>query len=81
MARLPVLALPSEMPMPEAPSRQVTWSIEPVGEECLLVAIRDDGLRIAQLHDTREAAEAHALQLYAYLIETTSACPPDAEAC
>lgn len=69
------------MPMPEAPSRQVTWSIEPVGEECLLVAIRDDGLRIAQLHDTREAAEAHALQLYAYLIETTSACPPDAEAC
>jgi hypothetical protein len=69
------------MSMPETTSRRVTWSIEAVGEECLLVAIRDDGLRIAQLHDTREAAEAHALQLYAYLVEATSACPPDAEAC
>jgi hypothetical protein len=69
------------MPMPELAPRRVTWSIEAIGEECLLVAIRDDGLRIAQLHDTREAAEAHARQLYAYLIEKTSACPPDAEAC
>jgi hypothetical protein len=69
------------MLMPQLPSRRVTWSIEAVGEECLLVAIRDDGLRIAQLHDTREAAEAHARRLYDYLIETTSACPPDAEAC
>jgi hypothetical protein len=68
------------MPLPQPPHR-VTWSIETVGEECLLVAIRDDGLRIAQLHDTREAAEAHAQRLYAYLIEATSACPPDAEAC
>ena len=68
------------MPLSE-PRRHVTWSIEPVGEECLLVAIRDDGLRIAQLHDTREAAEAHAHRLYAYLIETTSACPADAETC
>jgi hypothetical protein len=66
------------MPMTDGPGRRVTWSIEAVGDECLLVAIRDDGLRIAQLHDTREAAEAHALQLYAYLIEATGACPPDA---
>jgi hypothetical protein len=68
-------------PRPELPPHRVTWSIEAIGEECLLVAIRDDGLRIAQLHDTREAAEAHARQLYAYLIETTSACPSDAELC
>jgi hypothetical protein len=69
------------MQTPDRPPHHVTWSIEAVGEECLLVAIRDDGLRIAQLHDTREAAEVHARQLYAYLIEATSACPPDAEAC
>jgi hypothetical protein len=69
------------MQTPDRPSHRVTWSIEAVGEECLLVAIRDDGLRIAQLHDTREAAEVHARQLYAYLIEATIACPPDAEAC
>lgn len=67
--------------MPEQPQTRVTWSIETVGDECLLVAIRDDGLRIAQLHDTREEAEAHALKLYAYLTEVTSACPPDMEAC
>jgi hypothetical protein len=60
---------------------QVTWSIEIVGDECLLVATREDGLRIAQLHDTREAAEAHARQLYAYLSAETIACPEDAETC
>ena len=67
--------------MTGTPRPRVTWWIELVGEECLLVATREDGLRIAQLHDTREEAEAHAQQLYAYLTSETSPCPDDVETC
>jgi hypothetical protein len=83
MLRLGYRILLARRPMTRdgQPPPHVTWSIEMVGDECLLVATREDGLRIAQLHDTREEAEAHARQLYAYLSAETLPCPEDAESC